>query len=202
MLVEGYNDSLALEDSRFYYRGTPYGAPLARFSVNSPVEPQETAYFENLSVAVPPVSFEWNFGDGARSDVEHPAHTYHASGAHTVVMTATNLYGSATASVVVEAYGPPLAGFDSSSPDPLGQATLFVNTSTGLPAPSGYEWDFGDGSASTQENPAHDFATAGRHWVVLTATNSYGNDTHIGWVDIMDEGLYVVYLPLLLKTFL
>jgi PKD repeat protein len=200
MLVEGYNDGLALEDGRFYYRGTPFGPPLARFSVNSPVEPRETAYFENLSVAVPPVSFEWDFGDDALSSVENPAHTYHASGAHTVAMTATNLYGSATASAVVEAFGPPLAGFESSSPDPLGQATFFANTSTGLPAASSFRWDFGDSGVSTEENPSHIFASFGRHWVVLTATNAYGSDTYVGRVDITEEGLYVVYLPVLLKT--
>jgi PKD repeat protein len=200
VLVEGYNDSLALEDSRFYYRATPYGPPSARFATDSPVQLGQTIYFENLSEAVPPVHYRWDFGDGSVSDKENPAHTYAASGAYTVVMTATNLYGSVAVSDMVEVYGPPLAGFESSRPDPLRQAIFFINTSTALPGITGYQWDFGDGSTGNQENPIHDYAIAGRYWVVLTATNAYGGDTFIDWVIVPHIELHTLYLPLVLKT--
>jgi PKD repeat protein len=35
-----------------------------------------------------------------------------------------------------------------------------------------YNWDFGDGESSTEENPTHTYAEAGTYDVVLTATNS------------------------------
>lgn len=42
-------------------------------------------------------SYSWDFGDGATSTEESPTHTYASSGIYTVVLTATNANGSATA---------------------------------------------------------------------------------------------------------
>jgi hypothetical protein len=215
MLIEGYNEGLGGEDSRFYYRGTSYGPPQAHFFTNSPVDLGETVYFENATMAVPPLSFQWDFGDGGfggaghpariyavdgASGVEHPARTYAASGRYTVVMTATNPYGSVVISDVVEVYGPPRAGFDSSSPDRLGQATTFTNASTGWPAVSSYQWDFGDYSPSSSEpDPSHQYEAAGIYAVVLTATNARGSDTYIGRVVITPMDF--AYLPLVTKDY-
>ncbi|MGD9101811.1 MAG: PKD domain-containing protein, partial [Anaerolineae bacterium] len=57
-----------------------------------------------------------------------------------------------------------------------------------------------DGSTGNQENPIHDYAIAGRYWVVLTATNAYGSDTFIDWVIVPHIELHTLYLPLVLKT--
>jgi PKD repeat protein len=40
-------------------------------------------------------------------------------------------------------------------------------------------WDFGDGHASTLENPTHTYAAAGSFTVSLTATNAGGSNTKI-----------------------
>jgi PKD repeat protein len=72
-------------------------------------------------------------------------------------------------------YGPPQAGFLTSSPDWLGQAITFTNTTTG-PASITYTWSFGDGLGSSQENPDHLYATPGTYTAVLTATNGAGSD--------------------------
>ena len=39
-----------------------------------------------------------------------------------------------------------------------------------------WDWDFGDGSSSTVQNPTHSYTANGDYTVSLTATNSYGND--------------------------
>ena len=44
-----------------------------------------------------PTSWSWNFGDGATSTAQNPSHTYTAAGSYTVSLTATNAYGSDTA---------------------------------------------------------------------------------------------------------
>ncbi|MBT8508661.1 hypothetical protein AZH53_09615 [Methanomicrobiaceae archaeon CYW5] len=44
-------------------------------------------------------------------------------------------------------------------------------------APTSWEWDFGDGNASTLQNPSHTFTAAGTYTVNLTATNAFGNGT-------------------------
>lgn len=52
----------------------------------------------------------------------------------------------------------------------------FVNTSTSsIPGPSTYIWDFGDGSISTVINPSHVYTVAGIYMVKLVQT--YSNST-------------------------
>ncbi len=83
---------------------------------------------------------------------------------------------------------PPVAQFSSSSPDSLGEATTFTNTSTG--ANLSFEWDFGDGSPPvTSVNPTHTYATTGAFTVTLTATNSAGSDTASAPVSIVDSSI-------------
>jgi PKD repeat protein len=53
-----------------------------------------------------------------------------------------------------------------------GEYIAFENTT---PEANSYEWDFGDGTASSQENPEHKFAEEGSFEVTLTATNDAGN---------------------------
>jgi gliding motility-associated-like protein len=47
----------------------------------------------------------------------------------------------------------------------------FINTSTNA---TSYDWDFNNGSTSTQNNPSTVFADSGSYWVVLTVSNSFG----------------------------
>lgn len=51
----------------------------------------------------------------------------------------------------------------------------FSDASSGLP--TGWSWDFGDGSTSTERNPTHTYATPGTYTVSLTATNAAGSTT-------------------------
>lgn len=37
-----------------------------------------------------------------------------------------------------------------------------------------WKWDFGDGTTSNERNPVHQFASSGKYFVILTATNEYG----------------------------
>ena len=40
-----------------------------------------------------------------------------------------------------------------------------------------YEWMFGDGNTSTDENPNHTYTDVGTYTVTLIATNECGSDT-------------------------
>ncbi|MDJ0645794.1 MAG: PKD domain-containing protein [Flavobacteriaceae bacterium] len=44
--------------------------------------------------------------------------------------------------------------------------------------PDSYSWDFGDGQTSIEENPIHTYDAEGTYTVVLTATNSSGEDQY------------------------
>ncbi len=80
---------------------------------------------------------------------------------------------------------PPTASFDSSSPDLLGETTVFTNTSTGS-APMVYLWNFGDGVTSMLDSPTHTYTALGTYTVVMTATNSEGSSTFSSTVIISD----------------
>ncbi|WP_159799652.1 collagen-binding domain-containing protein [Flavobacterium sp. MK4S-17] len=79
---------------------------------------------------------------------------------------------------------PPTAAFtpNNTSQCLVNNEFVFNNTSnTGTAvqpeAPITYAWDFGDGTSSTDMNPAKVYTTAGTYTVTLTATNTYGTDT-------------------------
>jgi len=43
--------------------------------------------------------------------------------------------------------------------------------------PTSWDWDFGDGATSTEQNPTHTYANEGQYTVTLTACNDLGCDT-------------------------
>lgn len=53
----------------------------------------------------------------------------------------------------------------------------FTNLSTATVLPLTYTWEFGDGSATTQEHPTHTFALPGAYTVTLRAAGECGEDT-------------------------
>jgi PKD repeat protein len=54
----------------------------------------------------------------------------------------------------------------------------FVDNSLGT-TPMTYEWNFGDGSSSTVQNPDHMYTQRGTYTVTLTVKNAYGTSTAI-----------------------
>lgn len=66
-------------------------------------------------------------------------------------------------------------------------AAVFTYNTTALEAtfadassnnPVSWLWDFGDGNTSTEQNPAHTYATEGNFTVCLTATNDWGSNQY------------------------
>ena len=64
--------------------------------------------------------------------------------------------------------------FSPGSPS-AGVPVTFTDSSTG--APFSWTWNFGDGTTSTQQSPAHTFSTPGTYTVVLSAGNAQGTGT-------------------------
>jgi PGF-pre-PGF domain-containing protein/uncharacterized delta-60 repeat protein len=125
-----------------------------------------------------PTGWEWDFGDGGTSDEQHPTYNYTSAGNYTVSLNVTNIAGSnisAKIDYITTAYVP-VANFSAdvtSGAAPL--AVSFTDQSTNATA---WYWDFGDGNASTDQNPIHTYMDVGTYTVNLTAINSIsGNDT-------------------------
>ncbi len=57
----------------------------------------------------------------------------------------------------------------------MGNETQLSDDSTG--DPTTWQWNFGDGETSQEQNPIHTFATAGSKTVALVVSNASGDDT-------------------------
>jgi len=128
-----------------------------------------------------PTGWEWNFGDSKTSAEQNPSHTYETVGTYTVNLTAMNYGGSNTTTktdyiTITSDTSAPVASFTSDANSGQVPFTVkFTDTSTGKV--SSWNWDFGDGSTSTDQNPIHTYVTSGSYTVSLTATGPGGSNT-------------------------
>jgi PKD repeat protein len=132
--------------------------------------------FRDYSTGSTPMTYAWEFGDGAMSTEQNPRHAYIRKGLYTVKLTVTNFYGSSTETKLnyISIGMAPNAGF--TGEPTTGNAPLtvaFTDHSSGYP--TSWNWNFGDGQESVQQNPVHTYWTGGEYSVTLTASNDYGS---------------------------
>jgi len=90
-------------------------------------------------------------------------------------------------SVTGSAGTPPVAAFSGTPTSGTTPLTVqFTDASTG--APTSWSWTFGDGGASSAQNPSHTYNSAGTYTVALTASNAFGSDvnTKTGYITVTD----------------
>jgi len=130
---------------------------------------------DNLGIA----TWEWDFGDGTGEVGSAVTHTYSVPGAYTATLTVRDRSGNAdTASVavtVLDTEVPTARGGGNRSVNE-GQSVFFdAGASTDNIAVTSYEWDFGDGTNSTDAAVSHDYASVGTYDVTLTVWDAAGN---------------------------
>ena len=154
----------------------PPNVPKAAFTAdvtsgNAPL----TVNFTNQSTG-DITAFAWDFGDGQSSNQQNPSHTYTSPGSYIVNLTVSGPGGSDSAQTIISVtttVQPPRAAFTQDKTS--GEAPLtvqFINQSEGENLT--YQWDFGDGTTSTDNSPSHTFVAAGTYTVNLTVSNSAG----------------------------
>ncbi|MCF8366393.1 MAG: PKD domain-containing protein [Bacteroidales bacterium] len=156
----------------------------ADFNFELPPDQPLLVQFADISQGMPNQWF-WDFGDGAFSSEQNPAHFYSDTGNYFV-----NLYVYSSDSLL----------FCSDSVTkmvnvtvamPECQANFIMHPDSGVNAPNLYHfhdisennpdawlWDFGDGQSSTDKNPTHQYEAGGAYEVSLTVTkyNIWGED--------------------------
>lgn len=174
---------------------------VAGFTHNSPIVLGETAVFENTSTGASPLSYEWSFGDGNTSTESSPSHTYSASGTYTVVLTTSNNINTSVVQEVIEVVPnnvAAVAGFSADSETVLVNTVVaFTNESGGTP-PINYNWDFGTGDTSADENPTYTYTEVGSYEVMLTAENAFGDSSASTMIDVQAAIINVTVPKLLL----
>ena len=161
--------------TNFVTHNVTVSGPIAALFNWSPSSPtvNDTIQFTDLSGGAP-TSWAWSFGDGTTSTQQNPSKKYGTQGTYTVSLTVTRNGTSASTSRELAVAGitpgtiPVVAAFDAT---PLtvspGQTVTFSDRSTG--SPTQWTWSFGDGTASSAQNPSHAYAAPGMYTVTLTA---------------------------------
>jgi PKD repeat protein len=125
--------------------------------------------------------YYWNFGDGDTSSFRNPIHTYIAQGKYNVELIVRlelddcNQGDSITKKdyVIVNDLQAQFNANLTAGVRPL--MVQFTDSSSGNP--SSWFWDFGDGNNSTEQNPQHQYDTAGVYDVFLRVCNFISCDS-------------------------
>ncbi|MBK8135454.1 MAG: PKD domain-containing protein [Chloroflexi bacterium] len=146
--------------------------PTSRFSF---IVNNLSVQFTDESIGEAITAWTWDFGDGTSSTEQNPSHDYAAGGTYRVRLVVENAGGSDRRGEDVTVNAP--------LPDaPVSAFTFTVNNldvqfsdlSSGLI--DSYAWDFGDGTTSTQQSPAHTYPAAGTYTATLTVSNTGGSN--------------------------
>ncbi|MFL9483488.1 PKD domain-containing protein [Chitinophagaceae bacterium LWZ2-11] len=135
--------------------------------INAPIQ------FSNSSTPTP-VSVTWNFGDGNSDTGINAQHAYAQGGTYNVTMTANfgNCVQSAAKSVSI--VQKPIVDFSVQGTGKFCSAPATVSFNNGSANVTAYQWSFGDGSTSSEKNPAHTYTAQGVYTVTLKAFNTTG----------------------------
>ncbi len=136
--------------------------------------------------------WQWDFGDGASSNISNPAHIYTAAGNYNVTLRLTNSFGCIKVLAkpqYIKIRSGVHADFSNTAPTgcTLPVNISFQNLSTGTGTLT-YNWNFGDGGTSTLANPSHSYTTAGTYTVRLITTNSTGCKDTIAKINLINIG--------------
>lgn len=124
-------------------------------------------------------TYNWNFGNGMTfNGISPPTQFYSTPGTYNVTLTVANNRGCLdTESKTIRVRETPNAGFTVSSVC-LNTAASFVDQSTSGGDPiTSYQWFFGDGFTSTQQNPSHLYTAFGTYTVRQIVNTGFCTDT-------------------------
>lgn len=149
-------------------------APDPNFTNTTACE-MNTIYFTDLSTIPVGSITDWsyNFYGFGTSNNQNPQFIFPVAGDYPVTLTATSDFGcTADTTLSVNVIQSPSAHFNA-DPNPaiVGQEVHFKENSTGTNL-VGYYWDFGDGEASSVQNPTHSFDNGGAYKVTFTVTDA------------------------------
>lgn len=143
------------------------------------------AFFTDLSTGTI-TAWQWDFGDGTTSSERNPRHLYRTGGVYTISLTVSGPDGSDTETKVdyLTIIGIPTASFTASPTS--GGAPLTVSFTDRSYDAAAWQWYFGDGGFSTDENPTYTYHFEGTFVVTLIAVNECGSDTTTGIIAVRD----------------
>ena len=162
--------------------------PVAEFTANTTYGAAPLVVrFDDTSTGGVPTSWSWDFGDGIDSKhAMNATHTFTKPGNYTISLTVGNDAGNNKVmkpNYIVVTNPFPVANFSNNIT--AGYPPLSIQFTDLSQNATGWDWDFGDGSNSTQRSPVHEYVDSGIYSVNLTATNENGTDSKLTTITVM-----------------
>jgi PKD repeat protein len=166
--------------------------PVANFSSNvtSGSAPLSVQFIDLSKNAT---KWNWDFEDGNTSIEQNPIHVYSSSGTYTVNLTISNTNGtdSKLSSISVlekpAVVLPPVANFSSNVSRGFAQLSIqFTDLSENATV---WNWNFGDGNNSTEQNPVHTYSAPGSYIVELAASNENSTNSTFCTITVLQTVL-------------
>lgn len=159
---------------------TVFPKPVANFAADNECLGDNVNFQDQSTVASGNISnWIWNFNDGNTSNAQNPNHMYNSDGNYNVqLIVITNNGCRDTVEQQVSVFPLPNVNFDFDDlcVDQLGnfidQSSVSNNNTTNNIV--GWNWNFGNGSNSNQQNPEFAYNSSGNFEIILTVTTDNG----------------------------
>jgi len=172
-------------------------APVANFSYTANCLNDSVHFVSSSTISSGSINLlNWTFGDGNSSLQQNPSHVYDSVKVYTVTLSITSDSGcSALITQTVNINPSPLAGFSLKSN--CGSLKVnFTDTSKVNPGSiSAWNWTFGNGNTSTQQNPSNIYSGAGSYTVLLQVQTASGCKDTASAVVILSAAIEADYIP-------
>lgn len=179
---------------------------------SSPIQPTVDATERFVDVTFVNLSqncthYNWDFGDSVSSSntstLKNPTHRYTSGGTYNVKLTARNevceippvaelvlpLFVADTADITTS------FTFSPENPQPNQEVSFVSETQNAY----NFLWEFGDGTTSSEINPAHTYSEVGEYLVSLTASNTTKSDTYSSSLSVVPTSTESVEMPIRLS---
>lgn len=170
-----------------------YIAPVPAFSFTNACV-GTLASFNDLSTLVTGTitGWNWNFGDGGTAATQNTTHIYTVTGTYSVTLAVTSSNGCTTSTTQAVNVNPrPNADFAMSGNPIFADEYLgLTDQSTPLGTITNWQWEFGDSTSSTSQNPSHLYDNKGVFTITLSIIDVNG------CTDTISKDVFVTLLPL------
>ena len=134
-----------------------------------------TVNFTDFS-SVDAITWQWDFDNGNFSSLQNPPPQFYGTpGSYNVQLDVSSNNGCTNAIVqVLDVFQSPVPAFSPTSvcENEIASFTDLSTSSPGDPL-TNWNWDFGDGNSSTQQNPTHVYTAPGMVNVILTVNTAF-----------------------------
>lgn len=160
---------------------TVYAKPIVDFSATpmAGCSPLPVQFNDNSTPASGTITqWSWDFGDGQVSNGQNPLHIYTTVDTFGVSLRVTNSFGCTNfiqKNSFINVNGVINLDFDYTYTNACTPPTkVTFGSSNNTSTPLTYQWDFGDGGASSQQNPVYTYKANGQYSVTLIASTDQG----------------------------